>query len=250
MNFKESTVLITGAGTGMGLEAAKWFSAQGSRVVMVARNEARLKEEATKLKNAYYIACDLSQADQLYSLVEIIRLNFRDLNVVFLNAGVAKNYALLDNSQAYEASMNEMLTNFHPAVYLTHRLAPLLELKEDAAFIITTTGVAFAPDLSHPTYSATKAALHNYILGLRLVLQRKKSSIKLYELMAPLVDSPFSKAVQSDLKVSASSVIERLIIGIENHEYEIRPGLSEEIYQTYLRSPEEALLMVNQATGA
>jgi len=92
--------------------------------------------------------------------------------------------------------------------------------------------------------------LHNYVLGLRLVLQRKKSSIKLYELIAPLVDSPFSKAVQSDLKVSASSVIERLIIGIENHEYEIRPGLSEDIYQTYLGSPEEALLMVNQATGA
>jgi uncharacterized oxidoreductase len=250
MNFRESTVLITGAGTGMGLEAAKWFSKQGSQVVMVARNEARLKKEAEQLKNAYYIACDLSQPDQLHSLVENIKLNFQDLNLVFLNAGVATNYALLDNSQAYETSINEMLTNFHPAVYLTHHLAPLLELKEDAAFIITTSGVAFAPDLSHPTYSATKAALHNYILGLRLVLQRKKSPIKLYELMAPLVDSPFSKAVQSDLKVSPSSVIERLIIGIENHEYEIRPGLTEEIYQTYLRSPSEALLMVNQATGA
>jgi uncharacterized oxidoreductase len=33
MNFKESTVLITGAGTGMGIEAAKWFSEQGSKAV-------------------------------------------------------------------------------------------------------------------------------------------------------------------------------------------------------------------------
>jgi uncharacterized oxidoreductase len=47
-----------------------------------------------------------------------------------------------------------------------------------------------------------------------------------------------------------SSVIERLIIGIGNHEYGIRPGLSEDIYLTYLRSPEDALFMVNQATGA
>lgn len=250
MNYKESTVLITGAGTGMGLAAAKWFSEQGSKVVMVARNEARLKNEAAQLKNASYIACDLSKPDQLQSLVENIKLNFQDLNLVFLNAGIATNYTLLDNKQAYETSIDEMLTNFHPVVYLTHQLTPLLELKKDAAFIITTSGVAFAPDLSHPTYSATKAALHNYILGLRLVLQRKKSPIKLYELMAPLVDSPFSKAVQSDLKVSPDSVIERLIVGIETHEYEIRPGLSDEIYQTYLRSPAEALLMVNQATGA
>ena len=250
MNFKESTILITGAGTGMGLAAAKWFSAQGSRVVMVARNEARLKDEAAQLKNASYIACDLSQPDQLANLVEQIKLHHQDLNLVFLNAGVAANYALLDNQQAYETSIREMQTNFHPVVYLSHELAPLLELKKEAALIITTSGVAFAPDLSHPTYSATKAALHNYILGLRLVLQRKKSSIQLYELMAPLVDSPFSQAVQSDLKVSPGSVIEDLVAGIENQEYEIRPGLSEEIYQTYLRSPTEALLMVNQATGA
>lgn len=180
MNFKENTILFTGTGTGMGLDAAKWFSAQGSRMVMVARNESRLKEEATKLKNALYIACDLYLADQLDSLVENIKLNFQDLNVVFLNSVVAINYALLDNSQTYEASMNEMLTNFHPATYLTHHLAPLLELKEDDAFIITTSGVAFPPDLSYPTYSATKATLHNYILGLRLVLKRKKSFIKLY----------------------------------------------------------------------
>lgn len=89
MDFKENTVLITGAGTGIGLEAAKWFSEQGSRVVMVARNEARLQNEAAQLKNASYIACDLSQPDQLHSLVENIKLNFRDLNVVFLNAGLA-----------------------------------------------------------------------------------------------------------------------------------------------------------------
>lgn len=42
--------------------------------------------------------------------------------------------------------------------------------------------------------------------------------------MAPLVGSSFSKTVQSDLKVSTSSVIEHLIIGIENHEYEFAPA--------------------------
>ncbi|MEN2398716.1 SDR family NAD(P)-dependent oxidoreductase [Flavobacterium sp. MC2016-06] len=250
MNLQNKTILITGAGTGMGLAAAKWFSEQGNKVIMVARNEKRLKAEASQIKNASYIASDLSKPEQLEILVQKIKQNYPDLSIAFLNAGIATSYQLLDNDNAYQTSINEMSTNYHSAVYLTHHLEPLLADKKEAAFIITTSGVAFAPDLLHPTYSATKAALHNYILGLRLVLQRKNSSIELYELMAPLVNSPFSQAVISDMKVSPSAVIADLIERIKNKQYEIRPGLTEDIYQTYLRSPQEALLLVNSATGS
>jgi uncharacterized oxidoreductase len=249
MNLINNTVLITGAGTGMGLAAAKWFAKEGNKVIMVARNEERLKSEASKI-NAHYITCDLSNVNQMKSLVEYVKSEFPELNMVFLNAGVATNHHLMNSENAYEISITEMMTNYHSAVYLTHELAPLLENKKEAAFIITTSGVAFAPDLSHPTYSASKSALHSYIKGLRLVLERKSSPIALYELMAPLVESPFSSAVQSDLKVSPESVIEDLVSGIKNQNFEIRPGLTEEIYKVYLKSPHDALLMVNEATGA
>jgi uncharacterized oxidoreductase len=250
MNAQNNTILISGAGTGMGLAAAQWFSSQGDHVIMVARNEQRLKIEASRLKNASYIVCDLSNESQLELLVKKVKEKHPELNMIFLNAGIATHYTLLDNDDAFEVSKKEMATNYHPVVYLTHHLEPLLASKKNASFIITTSGVAFVPDLSHPTYSATKAALHNYIVGLRLVLLRKNSNIEVYELIAPLVDSPFSKAVKSDLKVSPESVIERLILGIKNKEFEIRPGLTQEIYTTYLRSPEEALLLLNNSTGA
>ncbi|WP_354299449.1 SDR family NAD(P)-dependent oxidoreductase [Pedobacter sp. UYP1] len=83
---------------------------------------------------------------------------------------------------------------------MTHELAPVLAAHPESAMVITTSAVAFVPDLMHPTYSAIKAALHSYILGLRLVLERSQSSIKIFELMAPLVDTPFSKAVKADYK--------------------------------------------------
>lgn len=250
MNLRNNTILITGAGTGMGLAAAKWFSKQGNNVILVARNEERLKAAVSELDNTSYIVCDLSQLDQMESLVKKIKNEYPDLNMVFLNAGIATNYQLLNNDEAYQTSISEMVTNYHSAVYLTHQFEPILANKKEAAFIITTSGVAFAPDLLHPTYSATKAALHNYSKGLRLALQRKKSPIEVYELMAPLVDSPFSQAVQSDLKISPEAVIENLVESIKKKEFEIRPGLTEDIYRTYLRSPDEALLMVNAFTGA
>lgn len=49
MNTSGHLVLITGAGTGMGLEAAKQFTRRSSRVLMVARNEQRLRREANRL---------------------------------------------------------------------------------------------------------------------------------------------------------------------------------------------------------
>lgn len=243
------TILITGAGTGMGLAAAKWFSENGHKVIMVARNEERLKSEADKLVNASYIASDLSKESDLEALVATVEVGFSDLDMVFLNAGIATNYQLLQNENAYETSKLEMNTNYHSMVYLTHKLTPILAKKPEAALVVTTSGVAFVPDLLHPTYSATKAAMHNYIMGLRLVMERQHPAVEVFELMAPLVDSPFSKAVTSEAKVSPESVILELIKAITNREFEIRPGLTGEIYQVYLSSSQKALLMVNEATG-
>ena len=252
MNESGNKILITGAGTGMGLAAAKIFHQEGNSVVMVARNEDRLKKEAGKLgKGATYIACDLTKKDQLNRLIEDLKENHSDLNMAFLNAGIAHHYLLLDKSgdDAYVLSLNEMMTNYHSTVFLTHELRKILENKEEAALIITTSGVAFAPDLLHPTYSATKAAMHSYILGLRLVLERKKSPIKLFELMAPLVDTPFSEAVESDAKLTPGEVIETMVQAMNNDQFEIRPGITEDIYQASRSSHQEGLLLVNNATG-
>ncbi|MCI0922537.1 SDR family NAD(P)-dependent oxidoreductase [Sphingobacterium rhinopitheci] len=248
-NLKGNTILITGAATGMGLSAAKWFSEQGNKVILVARNEERLKKVTSELSNASYIVCDLNQFEQLESLVEKVKEYYQDLNMVFLNAGTATNFQLLGAKNAYEISKTEMVVNFHSAVYLTHELIPLIENKEESAFIITTSGVVFGPDLTHPTYSASKAALHNYILGLRLELYRQKSNIELYELIAPLVDTPFSSSVESHLKVSADEVIKDLIVALKEKDLEVRPGLTEIVYKTYLSSPHEALLMINGANN-
>lgn len=53
---------------------------------------------------------------------------------------------------------------------------------------LKTTGntIPITGDLMHPTYSATKAALHSLIFNLRQVLETKQSSSKVFEMMLPL----------------------------------------------------------------
>ena len=66
MNLSGRTILITGAGTGMGLVAAKALADRGNRIIMVARNAERLHEEAAKLPNAQAFACDIADQPRLY----------------------------------------------------------------------------------------------------------------------------------------------------------------------------------------
>ena len=249
MKTTGNTVLITGAGTGIGLEMAKLLSQTGNTVIMVARNEARLAEEAAQLAHAVPIACDLADEKALRSLVLRVKHEFPDLNVLLLNAGLALNYELLGRENAFENGKTEMTTNYHSAVYLTQEFESLLAAKAEAAMVLTTSGVVLAPDLNHPTYSATKAALHSLILSLRQMLVRKKSSIKVFELMLPLVDTPFSQGIHSDKKMPAAEAAARILAGLAHDEYEMHIGAVASLYETFLQSPEEAMKAVNAMTN-
>lgn len=249
MDITGNTILITGAATGIGLEAAKLFDQHGNRLIMVARNEDRLEREAARLKDAHTFACDISDADQVGRLVDYVRSEHGEINMIFLNAGVTNNYQLFGDEDMFEHASEEMATNYLSAVRLTQLFEPLLRDKPNAAMIITTSGVALVRDVQNPTYSATKAALHSLVLAMRLVLQKTGSDIKVFELMAPLVDTPFSKDVNSDAKVPPAEVADALLTNLEQDVLEMHVGITADMYQTYLKSLEQALRELNAVTG-
>src|SRR5580692_12780308 len=91
MRLTGKTVLVTGAGTGMGLEAARQLTALGNRVIMVARNKARLETEAARLQDASPFACDISEESQVAGLVDYVRQYHPELDILLLNAGVTQD---------------------------------------------------------------------------------------------------------------------------------------------------------------
>src|SRR6185436_15376227 len=54
------TAVVTGASRGIGEAISSALAGKGARVVLVARNESRLKEVARRLKESIPIACDVS----------------------------------------------------------------------------------------------------------------------------------------------------------------------------------------------
>ncbi|WP_249998565.1 SDR family oxidoreductase [Actinoplanes sp. M2I2] len=249
MNLSGRHILVTGAGTGMGLEAAKRFSSHGCRVIMVARREDRLRAEAAQLPDAVAFPCDLSDTGDVRRLLDFVATEHPSLDTVLLNAGVTHTYRLFGEDDAYAFAEQEVRTNYLSAVQLIDGLVPIIGGQHDPALIVTTSGAAFAPDITNPTYSATKAALHSLTQAVRLQLERNGSPIRVFEFMAPLVDSPFSAGVRSDQKMPLGEAVAELLAGLERDELELRVGGSEDIYQALRQSSDAAVRIVNAATG-
>ena len=83
-------VLITGGSRGIGLACARGFAAEGARLVLCARDEARLRSAAASLPDAHAYAADLRDAAAAQSLVETVEVQVGPIDVLVNSAGAAR----------------------------------------------------------------------------------------------------------------------------------------------------------------
>jgi uncharacterized oxidoreductase len=243
MKTSKNTVLISGGSAGIGFEIAKLLTEKGNHVIITGRDKERLEKATAQLKNVTSILCDVSKANDVEALVKKISSEFPGLNMVINNAGRAILYNLTDKDiQAFEKAEDEMLTNYLSVIRLNEKLLPLLKTQKEAAIVNVSSVVAFVPGLL-PTYSASKAALHSYTQSLRLELN--DFSIKVFELMPPLVNTEFSEIIGGSKGIHPSQVAEEFLAALEKDELEIHVGNTAHIYKLFLSSPGEALKALN-----
>lgn len=243
MTTTGNTILITGGTAGMGLEMARLFVANGNKVIITGRDENRLQAAATQLEDVTAIAFDVTKDSDVDALVKRVINDFPELNILINNAGKAFAYNLSSEAGAYEKAADEMLTNYLSVIRLTEKLLPLLECQKEAAVINVSSIAAFAPNAFLPTYSAAKAALHSYTQSLRLTLSG--TSVKVFELMPPLVNTDFSTEIGGEKGIAPLVVAEDVLDALANDRFEIRTGATEDIYQLSLADPEMAFKVMN-----
>jgi len=243
MKTSKNTILITGGSAGIGFEIAKLFSENDNHVIIVGRNETRLQQAAAQLKDVTAIAADISKNEDIEQLANRLKKDFPQLNILINNAGAAQTYQLGTQVGASEIAADEMQTNYISVLNLTEKLLPLLENKDESAIVNVTSIVAFVPGNSLPTYSASKAALHSYTQSLRHTY--RDSSIKVFELMPPLVNTQFSKEIGGEHGIPASQVASELFQAFESDHYEIHVGGTADMYKLFHHSPVDAFAAMN-----
>ena len=133
---------------------------------------------------------------------------------------------------AFEKAQEEILTNYLSVVRLTEKLLPILKVNGESAIVNVSSVAALVPSQKLVTYSASKAALHSYTVSLRRFLN--DTSVKIVEVMPPLVNTEFSKEVGGENGIAPEVVASELLKGLEQDTFEILVGGTLPAYETYL----------------
>ena len=156
--LKGKVAVVTGGNSGIGLATAKRLQEEGARVAISGRSKKTLDEAVKTIGNGVLaIQADVSQLDELDKLYGEVSEKLGKIDVLFVNAGVAKFAPLVDTSEgAYDEQFG---TNVKGAYFTIQKALPLLN---DGASIILNTSVAGSKgNIATSAYSATKAALRS-----------------------------------------------------------------------------------------
>jgi uncharacterized oxidoreductase len=237
MKIENSTILITGGGTGLGLSLAQMLTRKGNTIIICGRSIEKLKQAKEKIPELITYQCDVSDDQSINSLVETIIEKHSSLNVLINNAGVMHLHDVVNDSLPIRNQKAEVMTNFYGVVALCNKLIPLLKTKEQSAILNITSGLAYMPFMASPVYAATKAAVHSYSQSIRQAL--KKTSIDVFEVLPPMVDTQMSKDLEMPgMKKMSSETLAKIIIkAMSKDQFEIRPGMSAMMINMYKYFP-------------
>jgi len=193
MNMTGNTILITGAGSGIGLALAEEFARMDNQVIVAARSPEKLKAAAQR--GLATIPADVSDAASIQALATTVIVEFPKTNVVVHNAAVSRREDLVrgGNPNVQEETVE---TNLLGPMRLTTALMPHLLRQHFGAVVIISSGLAFVPSAFVPTYSATKAALHSYAQSLHF--QLRQTSIQVIEIAPPYVQTELGGKSQAN----------------------------------------------------
>jgi short-subunit dehydrogenase len=170
--YAGKVVVLTGASVGIGRALALRLSRQKPRLVLAARDEAKLQEVAEECRaagaEALVARTDVAEQEQCRTLVERALARFDRIDALVLNAGMSM-WARFDEVDDLSIFESLMRVNYLGCVWLTHFALP--ELKRSRGQIVAVASLAGLTGVPTRTgYAASKHALIGFCDSLRIEL--------------------------------------------------------------------------------
>jgi NAD(P)-dependent dehydrogenase (short-subunit alcohol dehydrogenase family) len=149
--------VVTGGNSGIGYATAKYFKEAGANVIITGRSADRVITAATEL-GVKGIVADVIDLSAIDALVEQVKNEFGNVDVLFVNAGIFSPAPVGQNTE--EMFDTQMGINFKGAVFTTEKFLPIIN---DGGSIINLSSInAYTGMPNTAIYAASKAALNSY----------------------------------------------------------------------------------------
>jgi len=206
--LQNKVAVITGGNSGIGLATAKRFVEEGAYVYITGRRQAELDKAVALIgKNVTAIQGDIAKLEDIDRLYAQVKSEKGGIDVVVANAGVVETFATADvTPEHYDKTFD---VNARGTFFTVQKALPLLN---PAASVIVIGSVVSTKGMSiYSTYSATKAAIRNFVRTWAAELGPKgirANVISPGPIETPIIDAQFESKEHADaLREQFKSII-------------------------------------------
>lgn len=185
MNISGNTIFIPGATSGIGLALAVALAAKGNEVIIGGRRTELLDRITAEHPGIVGYRIDTADPASIAEVSARVIAEHPELNVLVPMAGImrAEDWT---KPEGFLASAEQIVTtNVLGPIRLIAAFIEHLQTRPDATIITVSSGLAFTPLRSTPSYNASKAAIH--MLSESIRLQLAATTVRVLELEPPSV---------------------------------------------------------------
>lgn len=209
--MKNQVAIVTGAAQGIGLEIAKALAKEGVKVILSDLQQNAIDQQANKLNEegykAYSVACDVTNEEEIKSLIQFVEREFKEVHMIVNNAGL-QHVAHIEDfpTEKFEQLLKVMLVG--PFLLIKH-VMPLMK-KQKYGRILNMASINGLVGFAGK--SAYNSAKHG-VIGLTKVaaLEGAEHGITVNALCPGYVDTPLVRNQLKDLAETRNVPLEKVV---------------------------------------
>lgn len=227
-SFKDKTILITGAASGIGFLMGRMSLERGAKhLVMWDINPNSLASSSEELRNKGYsvstYVVDVRNKDQVSETANQIMNEHENIDILINNAGIIVGKSFAEHS--YEDIENTLAVNSLGMMYVARAFLPTMMMNNFGRIVNIASAAGLTPNPGMTVYAASKWAAVGWSDSLRVELQQDHSNIKVLTVMPSYINTGMFDGVKAPLLIpllDPEKISAKILDSVEKDKFYLR----------------------------